>query len=49
LILPDKTELTVKKADIKTRTQPVSVMPPMGDILSPRELRDLIAYLVALK
>ena len=49
LILPDKTETTVKKADITTRTQPISVMPPMGDILSPKELRDIIAYLAELK
>ncbi len=45
LILPDKTETTVKVSDIASRTKPISTMPPMGNILSPNELRDLIAYL----
>lgn len=45
LILPDKTETTVKVSDIATRTQPISTMPPMGNILSANELRDIIAYL----
>ncbi len=45
LILPDKTETTVKTSDIVNRTQPVSTMPPMGNILSANELRDIIAYL----
>lgn len=49
LILPDKTETTVKLSDISSRTQPISTMPPMGDILSPAELRDLIEYLTNLK
>jgi quinoprotein glucose dehydrogenase len=49
LILPDKTETTVKTKDIASRTQPISTMPPMGDILSPRELRDIIAYLAGLE
>lgn len=45
LILPDKTETTIKLSDISNRTQPISTMPPMGDILSPTELRDLIEFL----
>ncbi len=49
LILPDLTEVAVATADIATRTQPVSTMPPMGVILNPRELRDLVAYLAELK
>jgi len=49
LILPDKTESAVKLADIETRTDPVSTMPPMGEILTPRELRDLVEYLSGLK
>ncbi|MFN7343106.1 MAG: hypothetical protein ACK5TA_07205, partial [bacterium] len=49
LILPDKTETTVKVSDIASRTQPISTMPPMGSILSPNELRDLVEYLVGLK
>ena len=49
LILPDKTETTVKVSDIATRTQPISTMPPMGDILSPTELRDIIEYLAGIQ
>lgn len=49
LILPDKTETTVKVSDIATRTQPISTMPPMGNILSANELRDIIAYLTGKK
>ena len=36
---------SVKAADVKTRTNPVSSMPPMGLILQPKELRDVVAYL----
>jgi len=39
----------VKKSDIKTVTPPVSAMPPMASMLSPRELRDLVAYLETLQ
>ncbi len=49
LILPDKSVVTVKISEIASRTVPVSTMPPMGEILSPRELRDLVAYLLELK
>ena len=49
LILADKTETIVKTSDIATRTQPISMMPPMGEILSPSELRDIIAYLAGLE
>lgn len=49
LILPDKTESTVKTSEIASRTDPISTMPPMGDILNPRELRDLIAWLLTLQ
>ena len=49
LILPDKTEATVRLSEIESRTAPMSVMPPMGDILSPRELRDLVAWLAERK
>ena len=39
----------VKKTDIKTSTAPVSAMPPMSAMLTPRETRDLVAYLSSLK
>lgn len=49
LILPDQTEIAVALADIATRTDPISTMPPMGGILTPRQLRDLTEYLSTLK
>jgi len=39
----------VKKSDVKSATAPMSAMPPMGAMLSPRELRDIIAYLASLQ
>ena len=44
-ILPDKTETSVKVSEIESRTAPMSTMPPMGDILTPRQLRDLVEFL----
>jgi putative membrane-bound dehydrogenase-like protein len=40
---------TLKKSDIAARTPPASVMPPMGAVLSPSEIRDVIEYLSSLK
>jgi putative heme-binding domain-containing protein len=42
-------ERRIAKADIVERTNPVSAMPPVGLILKPREVRDLVAYLSTLK
>ena len=42
-------EQRIAKADIASRTNPVSAMPPVGAILKPRELRDVIAYLMTLR
>ncbi len=49
LILPDKKEVVINLADIDSRTAPISTMPPMGAILAPRQLRDLVEYLSGLK
>jgi quinoprotein glucose dehydrogenase len=37
--------LRVKKGDIESMTPPVSAMPPMGALVTPVELRDLVAWL----
>ena len=42
-------EQRVAKAEIAARTDPVSAMPPMGLLLKPREVRDLVEFLSALK
>jgi quinoprotein glucose dehydrogenase len=49
LLLPDGKETLIKKADIASQTPAISVMPPMGDILKPTELRDLLEYLASKK
>ena len=36
-------------ADIATRTNGVSAMPPMNLLLTPREIRDVVEYLAGLK
>ncbi len=45
ILLPDKSETIVNITDIESRTEALSVMPPMGAILNPRELRDLVEFL----
>jgi putative membrane-bound dehydrogenase-like protein len=47
--LSDATERTVPLAEIVARTPLVSSMPPMGQVTSRRELRDLLAYLQTLR
>ena len=42
-------ERRIARADIVERTDPVSAMPPVGLILEPREVRDLVAFLSTLK
>lgn len=37
------------KADIASRTEPISSMPPLAYVLTKRELRDVVAYLKTLK
>jgi len=41
--------LRIPKAEIAEQTPPLSTMPAMGDILDPRELRDLLEFLASLK
>jgi len=46
----DGKTVTIQKEDIKTRRrQPVSAMPPMGEVLTAREIRDVVEYLSTLK
>ncbi len=42
-------EQRIAKTDISQRTNPISAMPPMGLIVKPRDVRDLVAYLSTLK
>ena len=42
-------EVKIAKAKIKTRSAPVSIMPPMSANLSLREMRNVVAYLATLK
>ncbi len=44
---PDKTWL-IKRTDIASFTPPVSAMPPMGFMMQPAEIRDLVAWLGSL-
>ncbi|CAN5881196.1 c-type cytochrome [soil metagenome] len=39
----------IAKAEIAERTNPVSAMPPMGLLMKPREIRDIVEYLSTLK
>jgi len=45
LRLPDGTKRTIPADQLASRTPPVSIMPPMLGILSPEEIRDVVAYL----
>lgn len=45
----DGTMRTIPRAEIGNQTPPVSIMPPMGSVLQPREIRDVVAYLSSLK
>ncbi len=46
---PDGVVTSTAVADITSRTPPISVMPPMHGILTPRQLRDVVSYLGTLK
>jgi quinoprotein glucose dehydrogenase len=49
LRLADGTEKKLPRTQITMQTPPVSMMPPMLGILTPREVRDVVAYLSSLK
>lgn len=44
----DGAEVLIQKSEIAVQTPPISVMPPMLGILTKREVRDVVAYLVSL-
>ena len=49
LKMPDGEVETISNSDIASKQPPISGMPPMGLLLSPGEVRDLVAYLGSLK
>lgn len=49
LRLPDGKTRKVAFSAVASRTPPISVMPPMLGILTPAEIRDVVAYLSGLK
>ena len=46
---PDQSVRAIPSSDIEVKTSPISSMPPMGDVLTLAEMRDLISYLATLK
>jgi quinoprotein glucose dehydrogenase len=49
LLTTDGMETSIRLTEIATRSPAVSAMPPMGMLLPPNDLRDLLAYLSTLK
>lgn len=49
LKIGEKPDTTVNKADIARRTSAPSSMPPMGYLLTKRQIRDLMSFLTTLK
>ena len=47
--LPDGAKRSIPAGELVGRTPPASVMPPMLGILSPAEIRDVVAYLETLR
>ncbi|MBK9129676.1 MAG: HEAT repeat domain-containing protein, partial [Phycisphaerales bacterium] len=45
MLTADGEVVTVKVADVASRTDPISTMPPMGAILDKRQLRDVVEFL----
>ncbi|HEV3484399.1 MAG TPA: hypothetical protein VG106_03255, partial [Vicinamibacterales bacterium] len=42
-------ERRIPKADIAERSNPVSAMPPMGALMKPAEIRDVVEFLGTLR
>jgi quinoprotein glucose dehydrogenase len=49
LTTPEGQKLTLNKEDIESQSKPTSAMPSLERTLSPREMRDLVAFLMTLK
>ncbi len=49
LRLPDGTKRSIPATELSARTPPISIMPPMLGILTPGEVRDVVAYLGTLR
>lgn len=49
VLMPDGKEQAIPFAEITSRTPVISSMPPMGAILKPSEIRDLVEFLSGLK
>lgn len=45
VVTPDNKAQTINAADVVGRTPAISAMPPMGAILTPMQVRDLVEYL----
>ena len=49
LKFPDGKTKVIKQDLVKSKTKPISSMPPMGAVLTKHQIRDIIAYLETLK
>jgi putative membrane-bound dehydrogenase-like protein len=45
----DGKQRVIPRAEVVSQTPPISIMPAMGAILQPREIRDVVTYLSSLK
>ena len=45
----DGKQRVIPRAEIASQSPPISIMPAMGAILQPREIRDVVSYLSSLK
>jgi putative heme-binding domain-containing protein len=47
--LPDGSMETIPRSKVKSESKPIGTMPDPRSFLSPREVRDLVAYLATMK